>query len=69
MRQFAHGTGIFQLFFNTDFNEEEIRSKFNGDSIIKIDLQMTLADGSVHTIEGFEPKIDWLHFEEDERKL
>ncbi|MGG3987436.1 hypothetical protein [Bacillus smithii] len=67
--KFAHGQGNFDLFFNTEFTEEEVRSKFNGDAIIKIDMKMTLVDGSVHTIEGFEPKIDWLHFEEDERKL
>jgi hypothetical protein len=65
MRQFAFGKGNFTLFFPTNFNKEEIKNKFDPDSILDIKLNVTLADGSVHTIEAFEPQFEWLHFEED----
>jgi hypothetical protein len=68
MRQFAFGKGNFTLFFPTNFNEEEIKNKFDPDCILDIKLNVTLADGSVHTIEGFEPEIEWLEFEEDQRE-
>lgn len=67
MKQFAHGKGNFTLFFPTDFSEEEIRSKFDPDSILDVKLNVTLADGSVHTLEAYEPQIEWLEFEEDQR--
>lgn len=50
MNNVAHAVASFYLLVNTHLTEEEFCNKFTKENIIASKIEMTLPDGSVHSV-------------------
>lgn len=68
MKNQAQGLATLYLLKDTKMNEETFNTKFHPENIVAANLQFTLSDGTVHTVNVMElMDLEWSTFQNNKK--